>query len=293
MTRTAVILSVIAASVAGGCADQATIEGRSCPCSDGYTCCATNICVPEGTACSVVEPTTLDRTSLPCSYDVDNDLDGSIDVHFVSYYDGNGNDVRDDGDIGLDGTINDVITESYDASHQVTQIHEELDGTVYADVVITYDELERQILQVSDNGDGTSATLTFAYDGMTATEDIDYSTDGSVDYHEVVTQNAAGKPTSSTGTVNGSSFTRMWLYSASGGLLQRTRYAGDGSVARTDTYTRDAQGRLLDWVYADAGGVTRVEVANTYADDDRFDTQTITGADYNPPQKYTFHYSCE
>jgi hypothetical protein len=41
------LLSVSLLLVAAACGGLLTIDGRACPCGDGYTCCA-NVCVPNG-----------------------------------------------------------------------------------------------------------------------------------------------------------------------------------------------------------------------------------------------------
>jgi len=293
MIRNLTITVALVTAVAG-CADQATIEGRTCPCSDGYTCCATNTCVPEGTACSVVEPATLDRSARPCSSDDDLGNDGSIDVHWTWGYDSEGNDVHDEGDHGLDGSIDDILTETYDASHQLTLFSEVLYGTEIYRETRTYDELERLSEDVFDNGDGTMMTQRWSYDGMTAVSDTDYETDGVVDVHEVFAQNAAGKPLTSTiSNADGSlAQTRTWMYSVTGNLLQSIRYSPDGSVYRTATYEYDNAGRLLHRAMTDSAGTIQTDIRDTYDDDGRFDTQTITGPGIDPDYKTTMHYSC-
>jgi len=293
MTRNLAVTAVLFTAVAG-CADQATIEGRTCPCSDGYTCCATNTCVPEGTACSVVEPVTLDRSARPCSSDDDLGNDGSIDVHWTWGYDSEGNDVHDEGDHGLDGSIDDIFTQRFDASHQFTLVSEVLEGTEIYHEERTFDELERLSQDLFDNGDGTMMTQVWSYDGMTAVCDTDYETDGVVDSREVFSQNAAGKPVSST-LSNGDGTlaqTRTWMYSVTGNLLQSIRFSPDGSVFRTTTYEYDNAGRMLHRTTSDATGTPQIDVANTFDDDGRFDTQTITGTGIDPDYKTTMHYSC-
>lgn len=50
VAATCVSLALIAA--APGCAPQADLEGRPCPCADGYRCCEpAGVCVAEGAAC--------------------------------------------------------------------------------------------------------------------------------------------------------------------------------------------------------------------------------------------------
>jgi hypothetical protein len=55
--------SIVLALAVGGCANHVPIEGMSCPCLDGYTCCdATNQCLPNGQICQVHDGGTTDTT---------------------------------------------------------------------------------------------------------------------------------------------------------------------------------------------------------------------------------------
>ncbi len=46
-----------------GCAEQAPLAGASCPCSEGWTCCPSNVCVAAGNVCPVEDSAFLDFTT--------------------------------------------------------------------------------------------------------------------------------------------------------------------------------------------------------------------------------------
>jgi hypothetical protein len=53
MKRVPIVLGLAAASL-GGCDGELSLEGRRCPCVEGYACCAkTNLCVKTGVSCEL------------------------------------------------------------------------------------------------------------------------------------------------------------------------------------------------------------------------------------------------
>jgi YD repeat-containing protein len=286
MTRTTIItLAALAA-----CSNEAPLQGHTCPCADGYTCCSTNVCVPEGEACSVVDLPTIDRQDLPCTGDEDTNGDGTIDLHWVFQYDADGNDIHDDG-TNPDGTLAMTNDYSYDAAHQLllwVWTPTGMRGDRYS---YTYDELERTSTLINEWSDGTSYRESWVYQGMTAIGDFDKDGDGVYEERRTIQQDASGHPISGTtvsladGTLRE---TITYTYNDAGKLVRRDRVAPDGTLRSQLLISYDDQGHRLKYTET-WNGMLVVEVDDTFDAEGRTATETQLFPP-NPPDKLTNNY---
>ncbi len=282
----------VAILVLTGCTDQASVEGRSCPCAAGYLCCSTNVCVADGEACPI--PQTQDPhdprvnqddplLAHPCMAD---ENDGTIDTRWVYEYDSLGNEVHATGDHGNDGTINEVIDRTFtDASQLVTE-QRSTDGARDYLASWTYDDLGRTATETIESPDGTDAT-TWTYAGTTATSEQRH--------HDMlvareVFEQTAGQPVMATATnADGSpSFTETWSYSDAGDVMTHDARFPSGVVYHY-TYSRDAAGHLLSLDVVDQKSSFLFGWKNTFDDAGRLATETLTTLDL-APDRTTFQY---
>jgi hypothetical protein len=271
MTRSILMLAALAA-----CSNEAPLSGHACPCADGYMCCSTDVCVPEGQACTVVDPTTVDRHDLPCTQDDDLGSDGTIDTHWDLTYDNDGNDIHDLG-YAPDGSVMQELTSTYDGAHQLLLMIYKQTGAEDQRYSMSYDELERKVIDEEYLGGGDHYREVWTYVDTTATEDVDTDGDDVVDQRTTYVQNAAGKPVSGTivtiadGSPAGS---LAYTYDDAGRLARKDKLAADGSLYDRTDRTYDDAGRILHRTITRLGRLYFEELV-TYDGDGRMATYSL------------------
>jgi serralysin len=281
-------LTILAAALAA-CSNEAPLSGHACPCGDGYVCCTTNVCVPEGEACSVVDPGTVDRGNLPCGGDEDKLADGTVDTRWTYTYDANGLDIHDEGDDGLDGTIDETYDQTYDEAGQLLLVVWKQPAMVDDwRLSMTYDALERKSSEVDEFGDGSPPYReTWTYDGATAIRDIDWESDGVIDERTTFVEDASGKPI--TGTVvqlpdNTPAGSYVYTYDAAGHQTRRDRLDANGALVERFDRSYNSDENLTHQVLTRyPTGTVIVEDTLTYDDRGR----QLTSLGQFPPEAPT------
>src|SRR5262245_30136346 len=119
MTKSPLIALLLVALT--GCADEAPIAGLLCPCGSGYTCCADNVCVPEGNACSSRTDAPDALRDRPCSsVERGAHLPGG-EMDWTYLYDSAGLFRRGDG-TSPDGRSSGVQTMTHDTAGHTTSM---------------------------------------------------------------------------------------------------------------------------------------------------------------------------
>jgi YD repeat-containing protein len=282
MIKIAIALLVMTA----GCADEAPAEGLSCPCGSGYVCCAENVCVAQGNACSASPPKPDATSDHPCNAVEDRNSDGTSDFNWTYAYDGAGRMVRGDG-ISPDGATHDIDTYSRSLAGQLTSSERTENGAYQYKLSRAYDPQGR-LVEDDFAGQGLATTTnSWSYAGLTATEASTVTVPGvSVELVSTFDEDLTGHPQSGKIADEHGTQVGHWTfaYNADGDIVHQEQDLDTG-VANTLDWTYDANRHITE-VRESTGIVTRA----TYDDLGRKTTYSVQAAPDLPADTFTFQY---
>jgi hypothetical protein len=248
MTKIAIALLVMTA----GCADEAPAEGLSCPCASGYVCCAENVCVAEGNACSARPPKPDATSDHPCTAVEDRNSDGTVDFNWTYFYDGAGDILRGEGN-SADGATQDIDTYMHNAADQLGSIYGTENGAFRYQLYRTYDSHGRIVEDDFSADDNPAQTMnTWSYAGLTATETSVVTGPVNVELVYSFDEDLAGHPQSGTIANPGGTQVGHWTFA----------YNGDGDIVHEEQDLDSGVTNTLDWTYDANRHITEVRESN-------------------------------
>jgi hypothetical protein len=189
-------------TISAACASEHAEAGLPCPCSDGFVCCeAANVCMPQGNACPVTPDINMPKsTDLPCARIEHTYYVNPIETKKETYYYNNlGQEVKFDIDSDIDGTVDGAGETQYDENGHYTLYRTSVDGRIEYQENVVYDALGRKLQDTIhfefSPGKISDWISVFSYDGLlvhSISQRIDQGFVSRIDTNE--TQDQRGRP---------------------------------------------------------------------------------------------------